>query len=84
MDNLSPEALKQDNTYTKAIKDRLVQMLRMSPGAGQAQAAPAMGGMAGQAQQTLQNIPYQRYLQEMQAQGMQPMSQQQFMMQNGQ
>lgn len=91
MDQFSPLALQQANTYSGALKDRLVELLRSSPMAKVAQASPvmgagqpAMGGMVGQAQQTLQNLPYQRYVQEMQAQGQQPLGIQQFMQQQGQ
>lgn len=83
MDQFSPQALQQGNTYTQAVKDRIASLLRMSPGASQAAGMPLMGGMAGQAQQNLQNLPFLRHVQEMQAQGMQPMSQQQFMQQQG-
>ena len=85
-DPFSPQALAQGNTYGGALKDRLMQMaqlLKATPGALQAQATPQLGGMAGNAQQTLQNIPYMRYVQEAQAMGQQPVSQQEFMMQQG-
>lgn len=81
MDQLSPQAMQQGNTYGQAVKDRIAQLLRMSPGAGQAQAAPGMGGMVGQAQQAMQSRPYQLHVQEAQAMGQQPMTPEQFMMQ---
>lgn len=85
MADLSPESLKKENTYTQAVKDRIAELLRFSPTMPSAQAAPQMGGMAGQAQQAIQNRPYQLYVQEMQAQGLQPVSPQEFMlMQQGQ
>ena len=84
MDPLSPQALQQGNTYGQAVKDRIAQLLRMSPGAGQAQAQPQMGGMAGNAQQVIQSRPYQLHVQEAQAMGQQPMSPQQFMQSQGQ
>lgn len=50
------------------------------------QPSPVMVGAGGAAQagQLLQNLPYQRYVQEAQAMGDQPMDQQTWMAQQGQ
>lgn len=45
--------------------------------------APVGSGMARQGMRTLQNLPYQRHVQEARAMGQEPMSPEQFMMQQG-
>lgn len=44
---------------------------------------PALGGMVGQTARTLQNLPYQRHVQEAKAMGQPPMSPEQFLTQSG-
>ena len=67
--NLDQAALASQNSFTRAILGRLLpQSAQGLLGAGMAQGAAT----------TLQSIPYQRYLQEAQALGQQPMTPEQF------
>ncbi len=69
MDQFSPQALAQGNTFWQALKDR------MTP--------TSMGllgnGAVSNAAQTMQARPYDLYVREAMAMGQQPMSQEQFM-----
>ena len=67
--NLDPAALAAQNSFTRAILGRLLPQ----------SAQGLLGqGMAQGAANTLQNIPYQKYLQEAQSLGQQPMTPEQF------
>jgi hypothetical protein len=71
MDQFSPQALAQGNSYWQAIKDRITPTSMGLLG----------GGAAQNAAQSMQGRPYQLYVQEALALGEQPMSPEQFMQQ---
>lgn len=83
MADLSPESLKKENTYGRAVKDRLVELLKFSPGSKTAEAQekiePKLGtGMAENARKALKSIPYQKHLAEAKATGETPMTPEEF------
>lgn len=80
MADLSAESLKKENTYGRAVKDRLTELLKFSPGtkAVEAKEAPLGSGMAENARRALKSIPYQKHLQEAKAMGEKPMTPEEF------
>jgi hypothetical protein len=77
------------NQSNPSMMQKIIAMLRGSPGAQPAQAMqpppkpPQMGGMAGNAQGALGGRAYQLYAQEMMSQGMQPLPPEQWAAQQG-